>query len=505
MYHHTRRTSRCDKMEISSIANTVKESDGREDPNNRRISIPDDSSEMDDTFVNVDNSLVEESTPPDKHELSPPDGGWGWVIVFSSLMVHIILFGIEKSSGIFYLKFQEKFHQTAAATAWMTTVPGVLRTMLGPVCSVLITRYSCRSVTIVGAVLFGLSLLLTSFATELIMSICSFSILGGIGMCLVYSPAVIVVNQYFTTRRGLALGIATSCIGSFLFPNMIDFLFEFYGFLGAFLVLAGITWNIVVCGSLFRPLMTENTNKRIGEINKDSQPSTQKQSIQSRQKEIDEKATCCKTHRGFMCNSQCKIKQLVTDSRFVTTVIALSCFSISFQSAFVFIPLYAKQINIEESKTAYTVSITILFDGFGRIFFGAVLDIRFVKEYRISLYNLLLLLVGIASLTFPSTSTFAEMCTVCAIYGFMMGGLMSQKSVILVDIIGLEGLPGAFGILLLFQGVGGCIGPVISGFLKDISGSATGGFYFGGICTISGAAIFATANIVYYIKHKLRK
>lgn len=65
-----------------------------------------------------------------------------------------------------------------------------------------------------------------------------------------------IVAEYFTKRRGLAVGIATSGtgLGSFLFPTMIEFFFTFYGFCGAFIILGAVVLHLTVCGSLFRPL-----------------------------------------------------------------------------------------------------------------------------------------------------------------------------------------------------------------------------------------------------------
>ena len=39
----------------------------------------------------------------------PPDGGWGWVIVFSSLMCNILVDGIGLAYGVLLPKFAEHF------------------------------------------------------------------------------------------------------------------------------------------------------------------------------------------------------------------------------------------------------------------------------------------------------------------------------------------------------------------------------------------------------------
>ena len=50
---------------------------------------------------------------------TPPDGGWGWVVVFSSFMVHIIADGVAYSFGVFYIEFLEHFQGGRGETGWV--------------------------------------------------------------------------------------------------------------------------------------------------------------------------------------------------------------------------------------------------------------------------------------------------------------------------------------------------------------------------------------------------
>lgn len=48
---------------------------------------------------------------------TPPDGGWGWVIVFASLICNIIVDGINYSFGVFMLEFANYFGETKSKTS----------------------------------------------------------------------------------------------------------------------------------------------------------------------------------------------------------------------------------------------------------------------------------------------------------------------------------------------------------------------------------------------------
>lgn len=73
---------------------------------------------------------------------------------------------------------------------------------------------------------------------------------------MLMAPAVILLGKYFKKRRGLANGIAFAHIslGSLVLPNFFRYIVEEYGLQGAFILTAGLTMNMLVAASLFRPL-----------------------------------------------------------------------------------------------------------------------------------------------------------------------------------------------------------------------------------------------------------
>lgn len=83
-------------------------------------------------------------------EAKPPDGGWGWVVVFASFIVNLIADGITFSFGVIYVEFLNYFGEGKAKTAWIGSLFMAMPLLSGPIASFLTDRYGCRKVTIAG-------------------------------------------------------------------------------------------------------------------------------------------------------------------------------------------------------------------------------------------------------------------------------------------------------------------------------------------------------------------
>ncbi len=57
----------------------------------------------------------------------------------------------------------------------------------------------------------------------------------------------------------------------------------------------------------------------------------------------------------------------------------------------------------------------------------------------------------------------------CAVFGVTSGAYVGLTSVVLVDLLGLDRLTNAFGLLLLFQGIASVMGPPIIGMYVPYS------------------------------------
>ena len=188
---------------------------------------------------------------------TPPDGGWGWMVVISSFLVHLIADGCAFSFGVLYAELLDYFGESKGKTAWVGSLFVSVPLMTGPIASALTNRYGCRRTTILGGLIAAVGFILSSFANSIELLCFTFGIVAGFGLSMVYVPAVVIVAYYFEKQRAFATGIAVagSGIGTIVIAPLSERLIEQYSWKGAVLIIGGIMLNICACGAVFRPIL----------------------------------------------------------------------------------------------------------------------------------------------------------------------------------------------------------------------------------------------------------
>lgn len=183
-----------------------------------------------------------------------PDGGYGWVIVFASLMVSLIADGVSFSFGLIYTELLGYFNEGPAKTAWVGSLFFAIPLLAGPIMSNFVDRWGCRKMTIVGGLVACVGFILSSMSTSLEILYLTFGVISGLGLGLIYVTAVVSVAFWFDKKRTFATGIGASGtgLGTFLYAPLTQWLITTFGWRGATLILAGTLLNMCVMGALMR-------------------------------------------------------------------------------------------------------------------------------------------------------------------------------------------------------------------------------------------------------------
>lgn len=191
---------------------------------------------------------------------------------------------------------------------------------------------------------------------------------------------------------------------------------------------------------------------------------------------------------------------LFTDPIYVLFAVSNFLTSIGFNAPPMYMPMNAEKVlKFSKSDAATTVSAYGAANTIGRIVFGLVCDRQLPFKYgkdtarnRLWIYNLTLIACGIASCFVYAMVDFYTFTSYCFFFGFTISSYVCLTSVVLVDLVGVDKLTNAFGLLLLVQGLATFVGPPIAGYLYDWTGNYNWTFLFCGVCLfISGAMMYA--------------
>jgi len=171
---------------------------------------------------------------------------------------------------------------------------------------------------------------------------------------------------------------------------------------------------------------------------------------------------------------------------------------------FIYLPKMAESFGHSKESSTFLVSILGITNIVARILCGWLSDRPQVNALMIN--NVALVLAGIATILVPFFKPYWLLCVYCVVFGMGTACFASLRSVICVELLGLEKLTNAFGLLLLFMGIASLVGSPFAGFLYDQTNSFDVSFYVMGVLvTFSGLIGFPLPYINAWEKRREAK
>ncbi|XP_037828324.1 monocarboxylate transporter 12 [Lucilia sericata] len=186
----------------------------------------------------------------------PPDSGWAWVVMVASFLCCTVIDGIVFCSGLIQSSLIEEFQVSKGYVAFVSSLLSGCYLMAGPFVSALANRFGFRPVTIAGALFAAVCFIVSSYATSVEMLFITYGILGGIGFCMVYIPAVVIIGFYFEKWRALATGLAMcgSGVGTFVFAPLTNYMLSQFSWRQTMMYQGFIIIGCAIFGLAFRPI-----------------------------------------------------------------------------------------------------------------------------------------------------------------------------------------------------------------------------------------------------------
>ena len=158
-----------------------------------------------------------------------------------------------------------------------------LMTFLGPITGPLCERLGCRTVTIFGATLCAIALLVSSFVNQLELLYLTYGVLFGIGISCVFTASMLITAKYFTRWRSLALSLVAGGLGGgvLIYGPGLSAILKVVGWRVAFRIMAGMMVLVILLSLTYDESSEPTTESRdASDVKCSGEKETQKQEVE---------------------------------------------------------------------------------------------------------------------------------------------------------------------------------------------------------------------------------
>ncbi|KAM8730305.1 monocarboxylate transporter 4 [Acanthopagrus schlegelii] len=406
-----------------------------------------------------------------------PDGGWGWAVLAGCFVITGFSYAFPKAVSVFFKELIREFDVGYSDTAWISSILLAMLYGTGPLCSVLVNRFGCRPVMMVGGLLASLGMILASFATSIIHIYLCTGVITGLGLALNFQPSLIMLNRYFNLKRPLANGLAAagSPVALCCLSPLGQVLQYHYGWRGGFLILGGILLNCCACGALMRPLIA----KKAQGLDESAPPAATEE--RPKKKLLD--------------------FSVFKDRGFVIYTTAASIMVLGLFVPPVFVVSYAKTLGYEDTKSALLLTILGFVDMFARPLSGLIAGMKCVRPKSVYLFGFAIIFNGCTDLIGSQATDYSGLVVFCIFFGISYGMVGALQFEVLMAIVGTEKFSSALGLVLLMEAIAVLLGPPGAGRLLDATHQYMHIFLLAG-CEVTLSAFVITLGNFFCIRKK---
>jgi MFS family permease len=179
----------------------------------------------------------------------------GWVVLGAAFVIISMSIGTLFTLGVFLRPIEESMGWSRSGIGAIGLFNWIVMGAGGVVAGFVSDRVGTRRVVLVGAVLLGLGLVLSSHVQQLWQLYVTFGLLVGAGVSTFYVPLTVLAIKWFEGRRGMAAAVvsAGNGLGILALAPLTRWLINELDWRAAFLVLGNLAWVVVLpCAVLLR-------------------------------------------------------------------------------------------------------------------------------------------------------------------------------------------------------------------------------------------------------------
>jgi MFS transporter, OFA family, oxalate/formate antiporter len=329
-------------------------------------------------------------------------------------------------------------------------IGGLLERKIGP-----------RKTASIGGVLVGLGWVSASFAYSPFMLYVCYGVIAGIGTGLSYIPSIASGIKWFPDKKGLVTGIIVFGFGfgtAFLSP-LITKLINAYGWRTTMLACGIIFGLVIILAAQFLKIPPLSNSAKEGGL---------------------------RSERVFS-----PIEMLKTNSfkiMFLTYFISMIAGMMTIGHLIAFIT----DKNFSAMQGALALTILSIFNGVGRIVFGYASDLWGGRKILVLLFAL----IGSTMFTLYHSGALLVIYAFSMVIGLCFGGFLAVYPALTAEYFGRRDFAVNYGLIFIGYGTGCFFGPLIGGWVHDMTKSYLAAFYFAGALALTGGVL------IYYLLRK---
>ena len=404
---------------------------------------------------------------------------FGWIIVGISFITLALAYGVWYSFSVFFVALLREFAWSRSLASGAFSLFVIVHSVIGPFVGDTVDRFGPRRVILLGSLILGMGLVLSSFTSTWWHYYIFFGVITAVGVGLIgWVPNTTIIQQWFKASRGLAIGIISSGIGIGILicvPSAQHLINRLgwrmaYRIMACFIPLIVVPMAIAFLKQPSQRASPRDTRFSEGEI---IPPATRDPLV------VDEE----------WVSQSWTIRRAITTKQFWLLSICFFVATFSIQSILAHQVAFFVDQGLKPLFASYILGIVGIASVGGKILWGTLSDkigreVTYTAGITCSICGMILLIVFSVH---PSS-------ILAYFYGFFFGMgyavVAALPPIITADFFEGQAYGGIFGTLILFNGIGGASGALFAGFLHDQVGS-----YVPVFVIMIACVLFACLNI----------
>jgi MFS family permease len=396
---------------------------------------------------------------------------YGWIVVAAAFLVALVAYGVQYSFGIFLKPVAADFGWSRTLVSGAVSLFEFSRGALAIFSGWATDRYGPGKTVAFGGFFLGLGLLLTSQIGAAWQLYLFYGLMVGFGLSIAFTPLVATTSRWFVSKRGLAVGIVVAGIGmgTVVMSPLTRYLIATFEWRLSYVIIALLAWLIIIPAALFMRRSPEE--KGLLALGKAKVITTSEKNVVAEGKSPASEV-------GF------SLGEAMHSGAFWVLLMIIIFWATCVQMTMIHIYPRATDLDIPEVVAANFLVVIGLFSIFGRLAMGAVSD-RLGGRTTLAICLVMLALTMFWLLVVADVWMFYLFA---AVFGFAYGGCVPQLPIIVGELFKLRSIGSIVGWQMFGVAIGGAIGPLLGGFVFDVTGSYNTAFLVSGVAIILALA-----------------